>query len=62
MNNHNVPKVSCPGYGERCGEVVRRATDSLQLSDPSLLKLDVNFVNGEWVKAKSGKTFDVYGK
>jgi hypothetical protein len=62
MNNHNVPKVSCPGYDKRCGEVVRRTTDSLQLSDPSLLKLDVNFVNGEWVKAKSGKTFDVYGK
>ncbi|KFZ08042.1 hypothetical protein V501_06126 [Pseudogymnoascus sp. VKM F-4519 (FW-2642)] len=31
-----------------------------KLSDPSLLKLDVNFVDGEWVKAKSGKTFDVY--
>ncbi|KFY15359.1 hypothetical protein V492_02032, partial [Pseudogymnoascus sp. VKM F-4246] len=31
-----------------------------KLNDPSLLKLDVNFVDGEWVKAKSGSTFDVY--
>jgi len=31
-----------------------------KLNDPSLLKLDVCYVNGEWVKAKSGKTFEVY--
>ncbi|KFZ23500.1 hypothetical protein V502_02018 [Pseudogymnoascus sp. VKM F-4520 (FW-2644)] len=31
----------------------------MQLFDPSLLKLDVAYVNGEWVKAKSGKTFEV---
>ncbi|KFY21177.1 hypothetical protein V491_03100, partial [Pseudogymnoascus sp. VKM F-3775] len=30
------------------------------LSDPSLLKLDVAYVDGEWVKAKSGKTFEVH--
>ncbi|KAK2044544.1 succinate-semialdehyde dehydrogenase [Colletotrichum somersetense] len=30
-----------------------------KLKDPSLLKKDVCYVNGEWVKAKSGKTFDV---
>ncbi|KAG7044488.1 succinate-semialdehyde dehydrogenase [Colletotrichum scovillei] len=30
-----------------------------KLKDPSLLKQDVCYVNGEWVKAKSGKTFDV---
>ncbi|KAH6672193.1 succinate semialdehyde dehydrogenase-like protein [Halenospora varia] len=31
-----------------------------KLNDPSLLKLDVAYVNGEWVKAKSGKTFEVF--
>jgi len=30
-----------------------------QLKDPSLLKTDVCYVNGEWIKAKSGKTFEV---
>lgn len=33
-----------------------------KLSDPSLLKTDVAYVNGEWVKAKSGKTFEVFGE
>lgn len=33
-----------------------------QLKDPSLLKQDVCYVNGEWVKAKSGKTFKVNGR
>jgi succinate-semialdehyde dehydrogenase/glutarate-semialdehyde dehydrogenase len=33
-----------------------------KLSDPSLLKTDVAYVNGEWVKAKSGKTFEVQGE
>ena len=32
-----------------------------KLNDPSLLKLNVAYVNGEWVKAKSGKTFEVFG-
>ena len=32
-----------------------------KLNDPSLLKLDVAYVNGEWVKAASGKTFEVTG-
>ena len=32
-----------------------------KLNDPSLLKTDVAYVNGEWVKAKSGKTFEVHG-
>lgn len=31
-----------------------------QLKDPSLLKQDVCYVNGQWVKAKSGKTFEVH--
>ncbi|KAK6820607.1 succinate semialdehyde dehydrogenase [Apiospora arundinis] len=30
-----------------------------KLKDPSLLKTDVCYVNGEWVKAASGKTFEV---
>jgi hypothetical protein len=33
-----------------------------KLNDPSLLKTDVAYVNGEWVKAKSGKTFEVHGE
>jgi succinate-semialdehyde dehydrogenase/glutarate-semialdehyde dehydrogenase len=32
-----------------------------KLNDPSLLKLNVAYVNGEWVPAKSGKTFEVHG-
>jgi hypothetical protein len=32
-----------------------------KLNDPTLLKTDVAYVNGEWVKAKSGKTFEVQG-
>lgn len=32
-----------------------------KLNDPSLLKTGVAYVNGEWVKAKSGKTFEVFG-
>ncbi|RFU32581.1 hypothetical protein B7463_g3761, partial [Scytalidium lignicola] len=31
-----------------------------KLNDPSLFKTDVSYVNGEWVKAKSGKTFEVH--
>jgi succinate-semialdehyde dehydrogenase/glutarate-semialdehyde dehydrogenase len=33
-----------------------------KLNDPSLLKTNVAYVNGEWVKAKSGKTFEVTGR
>lgn len=32
-----------------------------KLNDPSLLKTGVAYVNGEWVAAKSGKTFEVHG-
>jgi succinate-semialdehyde dehydrogenase/glutarate-semialdehyde dehydrogenase len=32
-----------------------------KLNDPSLLKINVAYVNGEWVGAKSGKTFEVTG-
>lgn len=32
-----------------------------KLKDQSLLKLKVAYVNGEWVGAKSGKTFEVHG-
>ncbi|KAI1175580.1 Aldehyde/histidinol dehydrogenase [Nemania sp. FL0916] len=31
-----------------------------KLNDPSLFKTDVCYVNGEWVKAASGKTFEVH--
>ncbi|KAK1455028.1 succinate-semialdehyde dehydrogenase [Colletotrichum melonis] len=40
-------------------EISLTHTHFTQLKDPSLLKQDVCYVNGEWVKAKSGKTFDV---
>ena len=33
-----------------------------KLKDPSLLKTNVAYVNGEWVGAQSGKTFEVTGK
>jgi len=33
-----------------------------KLNDPSLLKTDVSYINGEWVKAGSGKTFEVHGE
>ena len=36
--------------------------DVPKLNDPSLFKTDVAYVNGEWVKAKSGKTFEVQGR
>jgi len=32
-----------------------------KLNDPSLFKTNVAYVNGEWVGAKSGKTFEVTG-
>lgn len=31
-----------------------------KLKDPSLLKLDVCYINGEWQKAQSGQTFEVH--
>jgi len=36
------------------------STMAPKLNDPSLLKTDVSYVNGEWVKAASGKTFEVH--
>lgn len=42
--------------------VLSLTKDLQKLRDPSLLKTDVCFVNGEWVKAKSGKTFEVRGR
>ncbi|KAK3693519.1 succinate-semialdehyde dehydrogenase NADP+ [Podospora appendiculata] len=35
------------------------STMAPQLKDPSLFKKDVCYVNGEWITAKSGKTFQV---
>ena len=32
-----------------------------KLKDPSLFK-EAAYINGEWVKAKSGATFEVHGK
>ncbi|KAF7558970.1 hypothetical protein G7046_g5187 [Stylonectria norvegica] len=40
--------------------LTRRASNlAPKLKDPSLLKQDVCYVNGEWIPAKSGKTFKV---
>jgi hypothetical protein len=36
------------------------ADDHAQLNDKSLLK-NQTYVNGEWIDAKSGKTFEVHG-
>ncbi|CRK39251.1 hypothetical protein BN1708_001541 [Verticillium longisporum] len=46
---YSTVPASPPAY--QCG---------LELKDPSLLKQDVCYVNGQWVKAKSGKTFEVH--
>lgn len=57
-----VPKVSVDRRPALCSPTLNAGTDVLlQLRDPSLLKQDVCYVNGEWVKAKSGKTFEVFG-
>ncbi|KAH9892986.1 Aldehyde/histidinol dehydrogenase [Xylariomycetidae sp. FL2044] len=42
--------------------VVSRLASTMapKLNDPSLFKTDVCYVNGEWVKAASGKTFEVH--
>ncbi|KAF5689566.1 succinate-semialdehyde dehydrogenase (NADP+) [Fusarium denticulatum] len=42
--------------------ITRRASNVAppKLKDPSLLKQDVCYVDGEWVKAGSGKTFEVH--
>ena len=41
---------------------VELPTDGMiQLNDASLFKQNVAYVNGEWVKANSGKTFEVHG-
>ncbi|CAF3512475.1 hypothetical protein SNK03_000988 [Fusarium graminearum] len=41
--------------------ITRKASNASppKLKDPSLFKQDVCYVNGKWVKAKSGKTFKV---
>lgn len=36
-------------------------TDGLQLKDQSLF-IEKAYINGEWVDAKSGETFEVHGK
>ncbi|KAI1810278.1 Aldehyde/histidinol dehydrogenase [Poronia punctata] len=36
------------------------STMAPKLKDPSLFKTDVCYINGEWVKAASGKTFEVH--
>jgi hypothetical protein len=36
------------------------SADDIQLNDKSLLK-NQTYVNGEWIDAKSGKTFEVHG-
>ncbi|KAI0160626.1 Aldehyde/histidinol dehydrogenase [Xylariaceae sp. FL1272] len=42
--------------------VVSRLASTMapKLNDPSLFKTDVCYVNGEWVKASSGNTFEVH--
>ena len=37
------------------------STMAHKLKDPSLFKENVCYVNGEWIPAKSGKTFQVTG-
>lgn len=59
---HSVPQVgkSIPDINilARHGKVI--ADPRFQLNDKSLLKSQT-YVNGEWIDAKSGKTFEVHG-
>ena len=54
ISSHSAPILMHAG--------IRRRLTRTQLRDPSLFKQDVCYVNGEWVKARSGKTFEVHGK
>lgn len=54
---HSVPKVSRLDHPQRADA----DRIHLQLNDPSLFKQQA-FINGKWVDAKSGQTFDVHGK
>jgi hypothetical protein len=61
--SHNVPSVSVSlsvRSASRAGSKSNIANNNTQLKDKSLLK-DKTYVNGEWIGAKSGKTFEVHG-
>ena len=61
----NLRHGSFGSFGACEGVAVRRDQRVLtrpQLNDRSLLKEAQTYVNGQWVGAKSGKTFEVYGK
>ena len=58
-----VPKVRNPlTFGHTVSPISSPELTHLQLKDPSLFKQNVCYVNGEWVTAASGKTFEVHGK
>jgi len=50
LSLHEPPKVSYIPYEKFLP----------QLNDPSLFRQKA-YINGEWIDAKDGKTFDVYG-
>lgn len=58
MPEHSVPKVGVPHSIDSWGSADRWPPE--QLNDQSLFKQEC-YVNGEWIKAKSGKTFEVTG-
>ena len=55
-----APKVRLNSLGNT-GTIAFTDNPAQQLKDPSLFKQNVCYVNGEWVKAQSGKTFEVNG-
>jgi succinate-semialdehyde dehydrogenase/glutarate-semialdehyde dehydrogenase len=54
FQSYTLPKI----YSRKASTMQH---DVPKLNDPSLFKTNVAYVNGEWVKAKSGKTFEVHG-
>jgi hypothetical protein len=61
--SHNVPSVSVfvpVACASRAVSKLNTTNNDEQLKDQSLLK-DKTYVNGEWIGAKSGKTFEVHG-
>ncbi|KAJ2905718.1 Glutarate-semialdehyde dehydrogenase DavD [Zalerion maritima] len=57
----NVSQLPPPAYEILLyGRTHTDGISSTQLKDPSLLKQNVCYVDGQWVPAKSGKTFEVH--
>ena len=56
-----MPNQSIPPVCQLFNRLPSSADEFYKLKDSSLFKQNVAYVNGEWIKAKSGKTFEVHG-